>query len=495
MTKNVCIVGSGICGMCTAISLARSGHQITVLERDIPPPTGDVDAAFFDWNRRGAAQFRHPHAFLGLMCNLIADNYPDLMKAFIDAGARPVYFQEMLSPEMKASYRPALDDDKLWVLLCRRATIETVLRRYVEGLDNVQIENETTVTGIDASVVDGVAQVHGVHILRDGKASQRSTDVLIDASGRGSKFPRWFADMGVPISEEKEDAEIVYYTRHYRLREGQEEPPRGKLPGAGDLGYLKFGVFPGDNGHFSVILCLPADETNLKAAVRDEDQFDQICAQIPGVEQWTNPTRCEPMTRSFGIGDIHAVWRSYVEDDKPKALNFFALGDACMRTNPLYGRGCSTGVMHAQILAEIIDSDDAPQEQALAFDRRTRESLRPVYDASLREDRSGIRRWKEIKTAGQAVGPDTFKKRFGAAFGDAISAASRRHLFVVRRVMKTFHLLEKPGDFLKNWRVRLIVFAYMLRGRARNAQSRLQPGPDRADMHRLLGLTVPSPDS
>ncbi len=67
MAQSVAIVGAGIAGMCTALALAKQGFEITLFERDIPPPAGDADQAFFEWQRRGAAQFRHPHAFLGLM--------------------------------------------------------------------------------------------------------------------------------------------------------------------------------------------------------------------------------------------------------------------------------------------------------------------------------------------------------------------------------------------------------------------------------------------
>ncbi len=88
MSENIVIVGSGIAGMCTALALAKRGLNVTVLERDTPPPEGDADKAFFDWPRRGASQFRHPHAFLGLMCNLLQDNYPDLLEDFYAAGAR-----------------------------------------------------------------------------------------------------------------------------------------------------------------------------------------------------------------------------------------------------------------------------------------------------------------------------------------------------------------------------------------------------------------------
>ena len=48
--------------------------------------------------------------------------------------------------------------------------------------------------------------------------------------------------------------------------------------------------------------------------------------------------------------------------------------------------------------------------------------------------------------------------------------------------MRTFNLLEKPGDFLKGWRIRLTILRYMLKGRKHNAAVRLQRGPKRHEM-------------
>ena len=494
MTHDIAIVGAGICGMCTAISLAGDGHRVTLFERDGAPPPGDADAAFFDWQRRGAAQFRHPHAFLGLMCNLIQEHYPELLEQFYAAGARRVGFDEMLPPELRADYAPEPGDDRLWVLMCRRATIETVMRHYVESLAGVEIINDCQVTGMlcDPLGEPGSAPINltGLTIRRNGADEKLTAQIVIDASGRTTRFPRWFAKLGCTIEEENEDAEIVYYTRHYRLRPGQTEPPRGKRPAAGDLGYLKFGVFPGDNGHFAIILCVPTGETELRAAVRQAEQFNRICASIPGLEPWVADSRSEPTTEPFGIGDIHAVWRHYTTaeaaDHAPVATNFFAVGDAAIRTNPLYGRGCSIGVMHANILAEVLRTTPDPLNRARQFVARTQAELRPIYDASLSEDQRGIRHAQAV-AEGRAIDRiDSVKKWFGRAFGDALRAATREQIHVLRGLMRTFHLLEKPGEFLKDNRIKRTVFRYMLRGRKRNAAARLQPGPSRTEMYEVL---------
>ena len=479
MGHRIVVIGSGMCGMFTAIALSQQGHRVLVLERDGEPPGGSTDDAFFEWQRRGAAQFRHPHAFLGLMCGLIERHYPVLLDGLYEAGARRLSFHEMLPPGLRQRYQPEPDDDQLWVLLCRRATVETVVRRYVEALAGVELRSGVKVTGLQTLGEVHPRTVTGVR-LESGE--EITADVVIDASGRRSQCPRWLRDMGVVIPEEKHDAQIVYYTKHYRLLPGQSEPPRGEQPASGDLGYLKFGVFPGDNGHFAVILCVPVDERELRRAVACSETFDRICLQIPGVRPWVAPDVSDATTESFGIGDIRAVWRDYAPDDVPLVHNFYAVGDASVRTNPLYGRGCSTGILHAKIVADVLQEYPDPNAAAIEFAQRTRRSLRPIWQASLTEDKNGIRRAAAIKTDQALDKATSMKSWFGLAFGDALSAAVRDEMHVVRGLMRTVNLLEKPGAFLQDKAIKRTVFRYMLRGRRRNARSRLQPGPSRREM-------------
>jgi 2-polyprenyl-6-methoxyphenol hydroxylase-like FAD-dependent oxidoreductase len=495
---DVLIAGSGICGMSAALSLAHSGRSVTILERDSPPPSGDIDAAFFSWNRNGAAQFRHPHAFLGLLCNLLEQHYPDLLQEFYAAGARRVNFQEMLPAQLRENYTPAKQDEALWVLMCRRATIETVMRRFVARQANIKIINHARVTGLLAETSTNGLRVEGLQVDVDGAQQQLPANIVVDASGRRSRFPRWFEQMDAPISEEKAGAEIVYYTRHYQLCEGRHEPPRGERSGAGDLGYLKFGVFPGENGHFAIILCVPVAEVALKRAVRDPQQFDNICLNIPGLQPWLTDHRARATTRPFGIGDITAVWRDYLTNDEPVALNFFAIGDAAVRTNPLYGRGCSMSVLHANLLADTLADVTDPVTRAQVFSQRTEQALRPIWNASLREDRRGIRRSTASMQGLLLESPNSLRQWLRLAFGDALAAAVREQLHVARGAFRTFHLLEKPGAFLADWRVRGTLLRYLLRGRRRNAARRLQPGPNRQAMHAALDLPAteaPIPDN
>ena len=148
MNQSIAVVGAGICGLFTSLSLARKGFDVTLFERDVPPPEGSAEEAFFSWQRRGAAQFRHPHAFLGLMCSVLGENYPDLLSELLAAGARKMTFEDMVPKHLQHQYQPEPGDERLWMLLCRRATIETVLRRYVEREPNLTIRSRTFVTDV-----------------------------------------------------------------------------------------------------------------------------------------------------------------------------------------------------------------------------------------------------------------------------------------------------------------------------------------------------------
>jgi 2-polyprenyl-6-methoxyphenol hydroxylase-like FAD-dependent oxidoreductase len=494
MNQSIAVVGAGICGMFTGLALSRRGFSVTLFERDVPPPEGDAEQAFFNWQRRGAAQFRHPHAFLGLMCNLLEKNYPDLLQELLTAGARKVGFEDMLPGHMLSQYQPEPNDDQLWVLMCRRATIETVLRRYVEREATLTIANTTYVTDVlveekDAQPANTLTTI-GLELTdrQDAnKKSQHLADIIIDATGRAGKFNSWLCAKGAKVTEERDDAEIVYYTRHYRLKPGVEEPKRDSdNPSAGDLGYLKYGVFPGDNGHFALIICIHNDELELRQAVKEPGLFDAICNSIPGVKPWISKDNADATTDPFGIGQIHAVWRDYVHNDGPKLLNFFAVGDAASRTNPLYGRGCSTGTLHAHILADVLAANEDPWQRALAFKQRTEAEISPIFDASLTEDKRGIRRANATRKGEALDKAKSLKKWFTLAFGDALVAAARYQLHVHRGIMRTVNLVEKPGEFLKDPKIRNTIFRYMLRGRKRNAKARIQAGLERQEMLSMI---------
>ena len=54
----------------------------------------------FEWDRRGAPQVRHSHAFLARLYGLLRGSYPDVLADLLDAGATEIRMTENLPPTM-----------------------------------------------------------------------------------------------------------------------------------------------------------------------------------------------------------------------------------------------------------------------------------------------------------------------------------------------------------------------------------------------------------
>jgi len=478
--EHVLVAGAGIAGLGVALALGGT-RQVTLVDRDRAPPEGDAEDAFLHWERRGATQLRHSHVFLGRLTTLIETRYPELLAELTGAGARIFTFQDGLPPPLRPDYVAQSGDAGLSILFSRRTTLELVMRRYVKRLPNVRFLDEAGVRG----VLMKDAAVAGLKVERGGVVEEMTADVTVDASGRNTSFPDWLRAEGVAVTEEESPAGILYFTRHYRLRDGQDDPPRDGTPGAGDLGYIKFGVFPADNRHFSVTLAIPEIETELRVAVVKPDVFDAVCAQIPGCARWTDPARSEPASQVFAMGNLKSTWRQY----RPMPANFFALGDAAVRTNPLYGRGCSAGIVHAHILREALDATSDPAARAEKFAADTRKALRPFYDSMVRQDRQAIRRAENERDPDYK--PSWRARAIKSLVEDAIGPATRGDIGVLRAFSRAFHMIDDPNEWWKRPATvaRLLGFWAMPKG-IKRARGFYPPkfGPERAEMIAKLKL-------
>ncbi|MBL8553043.1 MAG: FAD-binding protein [Phenylobacterium sp.] len=483
MVERVLVMGAGMAGLWTAMALAGPEREVTVLDRDPPPPPGGADTAFDDWNRRGVGHLRHSHAFLARLRTLARDRHPALLEALMAEGVRELGFEGGLPENLKKGYVPAPIDRDLAILTSRRTTLELVMRRYAEGLANVTMRPQTFVK--ELIVEAGAARrVTGVR-LEDG--SELAADVVVDATGRTSQAYEQLRGLGADIPESSEPCGVIYFTRHYRLLEGQSEPPRTRNSATGDLGYLKFGVFPGDNGCFSITLCAPEVEEELRKAIVDPDVFDAVCRQMPGLVPWVDPERARPTSKVFGMGQLESRWRDVAPEGKPAVLGLFPVGDSVVRTNPLYGRGCSFAAVSAHLLLDALNASPDPTARLLHYRAGVERELRPYYDVMRQADRSAIKRAKA------ALAPDSrpsLRGRIVKSFmEDGIAIALRTDLDLMRGFLKGFHMLEHPQAWMKRPKNLAKILRVWARGKAKNADLYApRPGPDRRPLFDALGL-------
>lgn len=445
----VVIVGGGVAGLGSALVLARAGLDVTVVERDPTPMPQSADEAF-EWDRRGAPQVRHSHAFLARLVGLLRTSYPDVYADLLAEGATEMRFGDDLPPTITDYVREPADDD-LVMLACRRTTFEWVLRR--RALDEGRVSFKVGV-GVDGVVADpapdgGVPRVRGVH-LEDGSTVEG--DLVVVAAGRRSSLTDWLGAAGIgPVPEEVEDTGIVYFSRFYRLRDDAEYPPRTG-PIGGDLGYLKYGVFVGDNRTFSVTLATPTSDDELRRRLADPVVFDECARQLVATAPWLDG-RAEPITEQVHVmAGLLNRWREYVRDGVPVATGFIPVGDAVICSNPLYGRGCAFAFWGAHLMAEaVVANPDDPTAALLAYDETLRREIFPWYRAGVEQD-AEARRVAAAHLAGEDPDADTTDPRtfVRSVFRDGLLPAMRSDSVVLRAFFRNFNLLTSPDAMVND---------------------------------------------
>ncbi|HYN31009.1 MAG TPA: FAD-dependent oxidoreductase [Ilumatobacteraceae bacterium] len=466
----VVVVGGGVAGLASALQLGRAGHEVTVVERDDTPMPATADEAF-EWDRRGAPQVRHSHAFLARLRNLLRDHQPDILDALLAEGATEMRFGDGVPPTM--DFTPEPGDDDLVMIACRRTTFEWVLRRAALAQPGVTILTGHPATALLTSTnpknaPDRAPGAHsnahfGVSGVRLDDGREIEADLVVAANGRRSAVAEWLEALGAPpVAEEVEDTGIVYASRFYRLLPDADLPPRTGAIG-GDLGYVKYGTFVGDNRTFSVTLAVPSDDDELRRRLSDPMAFDEAARTLPATAPWLDG-RAEPITSSVHLmAGLLNKWSDYVVDGEPVVTGLIPIGDAVLCTNPLYGRGCSTAYWSAHLLTiALADHADDLHAAAVAYDDALRAEIHPWYRASVEQDREG-RRVSAAILAGDdpyadASDPRAFTR---SVLRDGLAPALRSDQVVLRAFVRNLNLLSPPDALLTDADFGARVFAVL----------------------------------
>ena len=485
-SQRVIVLGGSLTGMTVGLALGEAGHRVTILEREKLPPCDDSVAAFLQWERRGAPQTRHSHAFLARLHNDLQKRTPALYADLLAAGAERWEFKEMVRALYEApEFLP--EDDELTLLACRRITFDWVLRRYLEKIPQVDYRDGVAIEGLvsRSGGQDGPPVVTGVRFQDAGGSGVLEADLVVDATGRNTKLGRWLEEIGAdPLEEESQACGIFYSSRFYRLRDGVDPPPIEGPIGA-DLGYMKYAIFPGDSGIFSVTLAASPEDEEMKALLRTE-AFTRAAEALPATCAWVDPAVSEPITKVYGYGDLFGRRRFFVRDGEPLALGIFPIGDALVHQNPLSGRGCTLGWVAAWALAETLAAHPAdPRAFARALDERLSREVIPWYENMRDQDRVSSQTMRE---QAEGIDPFDFQRDDGrvdpAAYmrsllRDGLVPALREDLHVLRAFMRVFNLLEEPRDLLADPRLLGRIMAVW---QQREHRERVSFGPDRPQM-------------
>jgi flavin-dependent dehydrogenase len=364
----VVVLGAGVAGCAAALAFAQQGQDVTVIDRDPGPSATDPDEVFDTWSSPGVAQHRQPHNFLGLGRGVVRDRFPALYGELLAAGSGTVDMTRFLGD---APREPG--DEDLATIACRRPVFDAALRRAVDV-------RPAEATGL----LTRSGQVTGV-ALADGSVP---ADLVVDAGGRASKVPDWLAAAGMAAPAPlQSDCGLLYYSRHYRIRDGEQMPPYASPLGGprGDVGYLAYACFLGDNDTFSVCV-MPAPSDKAFRDLREPAAFERVVRLLPGMAAWRDAA--EPITVVLPMGHLRNTFRP--AGDTPGLV---AIGDARCHTNPTFALGASMGLAQGVLLAELAVKAGDVAELGALFGAEVDADLRARYETVSAEDRDRARVW------------------------------------------------------------------------------------------------------
>lgn len=201
---------------------------------------------------------------------------------------------------------------------------------------------------------------------------------------------------------------------------------------------------------------MPQHDAQLKRLARSEAGFQALCEKIPACAGWIDPERALPPGPVLAMGGLANVWRSYLKDGKAQLPGFFAIGDAAVRTNPLYGRGCSAGLLQAHLLGEVLRQSADPAQRALLLEQRTMALLRPYFDHSISQDQ----KLSQSDGDGQEPAAAELKSRLKQSLLErGLQPALRHDIHVARAAARAYHMMDPPIA----WRRHPLLLARILR--------------------------------
>ncbi|MDZ5609773.1 FAD-dependent monooxygenase [Bacillus pseudomycoides] len=337
MLEKAIVIGGSIAGKLAAKALSDFFQEVIILE------------AGEEWRekspRKRVPQSHHPHVLLKGGEAAIEKLFPEIMNQLKEDGGIINNFTGDLKWHHFGLWKKPFIGD-LNAVQQSRPMLEWHIQQRMSQVTNITTKYETMVEQL---IVDRQhSKISGVKVrcMKTGNKENFQADLVVDASGFGSKNIEWLETHGIQVKEEKVWIQLFYATRVFRLKQN-ERPDWCNLlisPSFPENPYGAFIQTIEDNQYF-VTFSGYANEN----APKTDEEFLAFAHKLPAPDVIHFLEQAEPIT-DIKIHKIPYQVRRRFDLVKNMPEGFLVIGDAHCRFDPVFGQGISVAAMEAVAL-------------------------------------------------------------------------------------------------------------------------------------------------
>jgi 2-polyprenyl-6-methoxyphenol hydroxylase-like FAD-dependent oxidoreductase len=457
--EHAIVLGASMGGLLATRVLSDFYRTVTVVERD-QMPTGIAQ-------RRGVPQGRHVHAlwprgseildqlFSGFVTELVADGGKlfddgDSSKFYVSLGGHD-FVRSGTFPRFHATCyqsRPFLEDH---------------VRRRVRAIPNVKVMDEHDV--VELTCKEDRSRVTGVSISsrQSDEKHLLTADLVVDATGRGSRMPAFLESLGYDRPGEDEVVvRLVYTSQLLRIP-----------PGMYNELLVLTGPVPGRPT--AMALFSYEDNTWLLTTVglAGHEPPADLAGMLRFIEDFTPPAVLSALQCAEPLGEVaryrtpSSRWRRY---DKMRRFpaGLLVFGDAICSFNPIYGQGMTVAALEAVALDRCL--------------RRGQDNLAPRFFRAAAKP-IGVA-WQLAVGGDLALpeieGPRSLSVRLTNKYVDRVQTAAETNLAVAGQFLKVAGFSSPPASLFAPSVVLRVAAANWQRRRAHSPELVLKSTPGTA---------------
>ena len=417
------VLGGSMAGLLVARVLADAYNRVTVVECD--------DLCDSVAPRRGVPQGRHIHGLIARGGQILDELLPGFTESLTARGV-PTMDQLRDARLYFSGHRLRQAESGVMVLSASRPCLAAHVRARVRSLPGVTFADRRDVLGL---VTQDRARVIGARLIPRADGSTEEivhADLVVDATGRGSRLPLWLEDFGYGRpAEEKVRTGVGYATGVFRLRPdalGHDKAviaaPTPAHPRGAGLAMVE------GQRHVVTLMGILGDRPPTDLA-----GFLDFAKSLHVSDVYDAIVDAEPLDEIVGFSFPASVRRRYERMRRfPDGL--LVVGDGICSLHPIYGQG-----MSGRHRGDHVASTSRPR-------LRTASPQGPARHGE--GDRCamghGDRRRPRLP---RRRGPRSVKARMANAYIPRLHAAAANNAWLAAEFLRVAGLIKRPGALFR----------------------------------------------